>query len=336
MESIFPDAVKKKNSARMSTKSFFDIFSVVIPTKVGIPIRYNLLYRSRIPFIFLVRDDLAFARSIIVMDALKNKPLVSVLICSFNADKFIESTLRSVLGQTYGNIEVLVLDNASHDNTVEVVEKLAEKDKRLKLYKSETNLGAYPGLNYLLERAGGAYIAINDHDDIWHPEKLERQVTFLEVNDDYPGCGSAILNWYEKYGKYVYRSQPKEATVAWHTSLVFRNRGYRYDVSVPVATDFHFIKNILCHGNKLIYNFPQPWVLRRIFGSANLSGRWMKNAGIGSLLGLKIGWVDKAALINRALMPQWLVEAAVIRSLGNRLDPQYEQTASFFREYMKI
>lgn len=236
-------------------------------------------------------------------------PLVSVLICAFNAGKFIESTLHSVLSQTYKNIEVLVLDNSSQDNTAEVVDKLAGSDKRLKLYKSETNLGAYPGLNYLLERAGGAYIAINDHDDIWHPEKLERQVTFLEVNDDYPGCGSAILNWYEKFGKYVYRSQPKEATVAWHTSLVFRNREYRYDVSVRVATDFHFVKNILCRNGKLIYNFPEPLVLRRIFSTgSNLSSRWIKHNRLKDILPLKIGLFDKMALINRYFMPNGLAD----------------------------
>ncbi len=269
------------------------------------------------------------------MNVLKHKPLVSVLICSFNAGQFIESTLRSVLGQTYTHFEILVLDNNSQDSTVGIVEKLAEKDKRLKLVKSGVNLGAYPGLNYLLERAKGAYIAINDHDDIWHPEKLERQVTFLEENNDFPGCGSAILNWYEKYRKYTYRSQPKEATVAWHTSLVFRNRMYRYDISVPVATDFHFIKNVLCAGGKHIYNFSEPLVLRRIFGIDNLSSRWMRSVNVGSLLGLKIGWADKAALINRALMPQWLVEAIAVRTFGNHIDPQYKHTASFFQAYMK-
>ena len=100
-----------------------------------------------------------------------NPPLVSVLVCSYNAEQFIESTVQSVLGQTYKNIELLVLDNASTDTTVNLLEQIQKADSRLIIIASKTNHGAYPGLNLLLEKAKGTYIAINDHDDIWHSEK---------------------------------------------------------------------------------------------------------------------------------------------------------------------
>ena len=108
-------------------------------------------------------------------------PLVSVLICAYNAEKYIEATIRSVMTQTYRNLEILVLDNNSSDGTVGILEGLKREEAETAALRREEELGAYGGLNYLLERAAGTYIAIQDHDDIWHPDKIARQVEFLET-----------------------------------------------------------------------------------------------------------------------------------------------------------
>lgn len=259
------------------------------------------------------------------------RPLVSVLICSYNAEKFIKETIQSVLSQTYPELELLILDNASKDKTAEIVRQIASKDRRVKLFANETNLGSYPGLNYLLERAKGIYIAINDHDDIWHPEKLARQVDFLENHKEYAGCGTAIINWYEKYRKTIYRTQPEKADVSWHTTLVFRNGGFRYDTSVKLGTDFYFMKNILSKDKKKIYNFPEPMVYRRIFaGSQNLSGQWMKKTSFRDIAGLKVGLLDKLALFNRRILPQEYVERALVNLMGNNTPSRYNVYASSF------
>ncbi|MFA5136542.1 MAG: glycosyltransferase family A protein [Patescibacteria group bacterium] len=255
----------------------------------------------------------------------KNKPLVSVLVCSYNAEQFILPTLRSVLDQTYREMEVLIWDNASHDLTTQLINELSQKDKRLQLYKSEKNIGPYAGLNRLLEKAKGEYIAINDHDDIWHSAKLEKQIAYLEQNPGYTGCGSAIINWYEKYNTTFYRSQPVRSDIAWHTSLVFRNGGYRYDASVPVGTDFYFMKNILSKNKKVIYNSQEPMVMRRIFkDSSNLSGKWMKKAPVSSIFKLKIGLFDRLALLNRRLFSQNWVEWMVVQFYKNNIPKKYE------------
>ena len=234
---------------------------------------------------------------------------MSVLICSFNAEQFIEGTLLSVLKQTYSNLELLVLDNQSSDSTVETIQNLQRHDSRLQLFQTDRNLGPYPGLNYLLERAQGKYVAINDHDDIWHSAKLERQVKTLEQNPSYAGCGSGILNWFERHSQGILRSQAEKATIAWHTSLVYRNQGYRYDVSKKVGTDFYFMHNILCGGGRRIYNYSEPYVLRRIWASQkNLSSTWMKQLGYRELLSLTIPLFDKLALLNRKLVPERVVE----------------------------
>lgn len=240
------------------------------------------------------------------------KNLLSILICSYNAERFIESTVNSILNQTYRNFELLVLDNASTDKTVEVLEKIQKKDKRLVVFAHKTNLGAYPGLNYLLDRAKGTYIAINDHDDIWHPDKLEKQIDYLEKHKGAVGCGTAILNWYEEYNKGILRTQPAEHTVAWHTSLVYRNNGYRYDTSYPVGTDFYFMKNILCADGAKLHNLSEPYVFRRIWkGQKNLSSNWMKKMNIASILTLRVPFIDKFALLMRRLLPPHLIEWAL-------------------------
>lgn len=109
--------------------------------------------------------------------------MVSVILCTYNAENYIRATLESILCQSYTSIEILILDNNSKDITVEIIKSY--KDTRIHLYPSEKNLGPYGGLNFLLEKAKGDYIAIQDHDDLWHPQKLAKQIAFLDNNHKY-------------------------------------------------------------------------------------------------------------------------------------------------------
>ena len=108
---------------------------------------------------------------------------VSVILCTYNAEKYIRATLESILCQSYTTIEILILDNNSKDTTVDIIKSY--KDTRIHIYSSEKNLGPYGGLNFLLEKATGEYIAIQDHDDLWRREKLEKQIEFLEKHKQY-------------------------------------------------------------------------------------------------------------------------------------------------------
>lgn len=110
-------------------------------------------------------------------------PKVSILLCTYNAAAYVDATLQSILHQTNPDFEVLILDNASHDATLRILRSY--KDPRIHLYPSQKNLGPYCGLNLLLDKAIGEYIAIQDHDDLRHPEKLAKQVAFLEKNKKY-------------------------------------------------------------------------------------------------------------------------------------------------------
>ena len=242
-----------------------------------------------------------------------------MLICSYNAQEFVEATIRSVMNQTYGNLEILVRDNASSDKTMGILEKLGGEDSRIKVYGGRENLGAYGGLNYLLDRGKGKYIAIQDHDDIWHSDKIRRQIEYLEQHTDYVGCGTAIINYYEKYDTYLLRRQPTIANIAWHTSIVFRNTGKRYAGSIRIANDFDFMRNILCHGNRLICNLKDPLVLRKIRASGtNLSSKWITAGNIKDIFLVRISLKDKLPILCRLILSERLFDGLILRFLLRR------------------
>lgn len=179
---------------------------------------------------------------------MQNTPFITVLVVSYNAEKYIEKTLQSCLSQTYLELEILVLDNASSDRTVEIIKNM--NDSRITLFESKKNIGPYAGLNFLLDKAEGEYIAVQDHDDIWFPEKIAKQVEFLENNKDYIGCGTNTFYFYEKNAILILNKKPETADFVNHTSLMFRNVEFRYDLyhSLP---DEHFEKKILAKKGKI-------------------------------------------------------------------------------------
>lgn len=108
--------------------------------------------------------------------------LVSIITPTYNCAKFIEETIRSVQTQTYLNWEMIISDDCSTDNTREVIAPYLECDKRIKYICNERNSGAAITRNNALKVAQGRWIAFLDSDDLWLPEKLERQIAFMEQN----------------------------------------------------------------------------------------------------------------------------------------------------------
>lgn len=109
--------------------------------------------------------------------------LVSIITPTYNAEKFITETLKSVQNQTYQNWEMILVDDASTDETVKIISDFAKKDSRIKLFKLEKNSGNGFARNIALEKAVGKYIAYLDADDLWFPNKLEKQIQFLKENN---------------------------------------------------------------------------------------------------------------------------------------------------------
>ena len=111
-----------------------------------------------------------------------NNDLVSIIMPSYNCGKYVEETIRSVQIQTYQNWEIIFVDDCSTDDSVKKVSTLREKDQRIKLFRNQCNSGAAVSRNYALREAKGKWIAFLDSDDLWEPQKLEKQVRFMEEN----------------------------------------------------------------------------------------------------------------------------------------------------------
>lgn len=101
------------------------------------------------------------------------------MIPNYNGEKFIVKTLRSVQQQTYGNFEVLVVDDASTDNSVSVVQEVSAADDRVRIIRLERNSGAAVCRNAAIRESKGRYLAFLDGDDLWAPEKLESQLAAM-------------------------------------------------------------------------------------------------------------------------------------------------------------
>jgi glycosyltransferase involved in cell wall biosynthesis len=101
----------------------------------------------------------------------------------YNAQKYVSYTMDSVLNQTYSNWEMLIVDDCSTDESLDIVKSYAKKDSRIKYLKAKTNSGVSNARNIALENANGQFIAFLDSDDIWHPKKLEKQISFMKKND---------------------------------------------------------------------------------------------------------------------------------------------------------
>lgn len=119
------------------------------------------------------------------MEMIKNQVvdygLVSVIMPNYNSEKYVEATVKSVLAQTYKKWELIFVDDCSTDKSLEIVKSF--DDERIKVFQNEKNSGAAVTRNSAIEKAKGSWISFLDSDDIWLPEKLEKQISFMYDND---------------------------------------------------------------------------------------------------------------------------------------------------------
>lgn len=190
-------------------------------------------------------------------------PRVSVIMAVRNAEAHLAEAIDSILGQSLTDFEFLIVDDASDDGTPALLDAYAAKDPRIRLLRNETNIGPYPSANRALERARAPLIARMDGDDISLPERLARQVAFLDRHPDHllVGCGYFSI---DDAGRPRFtRPNPLDDTaVRWiarfgtpmvHPGFCFRARfpdgsPVRYSTETLVAQDFALIVDILRRG----------------------------------------------------------------------------------------
>ena len=111
---------------------------------------------------------------------MNNPPLVTVIMPAYNAERFLEEAVASVVNQTVTDWELLILEDCAKDGTLALAQALAARDSRITVLPNKENMGVARTRNRGFDLARGKYVALLDSDDVWHPEKLEKQIARLE------------------------------------------------------------------------------------------------------------------------------------------------------------
>lgn len=189
-------------------------------------------------------------------------PLVSVITTVRNAEKYIGTAVNSILSQTYGNLEYIIVDDGSDDATGRILSSF-ETDRRVRLIRFSANIGRVASLNKALDSVRGKYTALHDADDISMPERIARQVDFMESNSDHVISGTNIIEIDSRSAETARTTKPElnddlqfimmfKCTLS-NPSTMFRsdvvaNKGIRYEDRFIHAEDFGFISRLIKYG----------------------------------------------------------------------------------------
>lgn len=190
--------------------------------------------------------------------------VVSVVMPAYNSEKYIAKSVKSVLDQTFGNFELIIVDDCSTDKTYDVIKELLEKDSRIRCCKMKKNSGVAAVRNFGMSLARGEWVALIDSDDIWYPEKLDKQLeTAKNENADLVYCSYAITDEKGKklcedfivpeetdYEKFLVKS-----VISCSTALINKKICQKYSFSPDLYhEDYAFWLDILKDGNKAVGN----------------------------------------------------------------------------------
>jgi len=181
---------------------------------------------------------------------------ISVVMPSYNSENYILASIESILGQTFCDFELIVVDDASTDATVEIVSQM--RDKRIKLVQKQVNSGNYPTRNIGNKLAKGSYIAVMDSDDIALPNRLNEQYLYMESNPKVGlvGANAEMINSNsEKLGYTALPTENQQIKLSLlrsncfvHSTLFYRRKDMRrhnfsYNEEIKLSSDYDFIVN---------------------------------------------------------------------------------------------
>ena len=117
------------------------------------------------------------------MDNGNAKPLVSVVMPAYNAARTIQESIDSVIAQSYEHWELIIIDDHSTDNTMQIAKQATNENTRIRYFANAKNKGVALSRNKGIQEAKGEYVAFLDSDDLWHPDKLKNQIAFMKQNN---------------------------------------------------------------------------------------------------------------------------------------------------------
>lgn len=196
---------------------------------------------------------------------MSSTPLVSIALCTYNGEKFLNKQLTSILSQTHGNIELIIVDDFSTDNTVKLIKAFQKTDQRIKLIINESNIGYNQNFQKAISLCTGDFISISDQDDIWLNHKIE---TLLQAigPQDMVYCNSAFIDANDQLtGQFIinpernqedfqhYKNILMENFVTGHNAL-FRRDALQKIFPFPEASFYDWWMGfIMLYENKLAY-----------------------------------------------------------------------------------
>lgn len=203
-----------------------------------------------------------------------NLPLVSVVMPVYKAEMYLKEAIESILKQTYTNFEFLIFNDGSTDNSLKIIESYSELDKRIVLAYQGENKGYVHHLNEAIKIANGKYIVRMDADDIAHPERIEKQVKFLEKNSEYVLCGSRVqcignsneivtlpIEDEEIRLKMLYINPFAHPSVTIRKSVLIENKLFYNEIAMP-AEDYDLWTKIIAKGK--VHNLPEILLKYRV------------------------------------------------------------------------
>ena len=209
--------------------------------------------------------------------------LVSIITPSYNSSKFIIDCIASVFSQTYKNWEMIIVDDCSKDNSKEIIKELAAKDKRIKPIFLEKNVGAAKARNVAIRQAKGKYVAFLDSDDLWNPKKLEKQLSFMYINEiafSYTNYqfisenGDNLSNIILAPDKMTYDSYLKNTIIGCLTVIIDREKSGEFEMpNIRSSHDMALWLLIMKRGFSA-YGLDENLARYRIVSTSNTAIKW--------------------------------------------------------------
>lgn len=201
-------------------------------------------------------------------------PEISVVMPVYNAEAYLEDALKSILNQTFEEIEILIIDDGSFDKTREILAAYSSRDTRIRVIENEKNLGIAESLNKGIQEAKADIIARMDADDIAFPERLAKQYRFMSLNPDVGVCGSWAEMFGDKQGlltvpvhdseirsRLLFENCILHPTVLLRKSL-FSGNGLSFDKHLLYVEDYDlWLRAMKC---TKFYNVPEPLLYYRL------------------------------------------------------------------------
>jgi len=276
----------------------------------------------------------------------KKMPHISVIMSSYNHDKYISTAIESVLNQTFSDFELIIIDDASKDRTREIIESYTNKDQRIRVLYQKKNKGISCTMNLGLNKATGKHITFIASDDIWYRYKLEKELAILKNDENLVVTSEASI--------IDDRGNPTGQTFSQIKNAVKRNKsgdifeellignfvhdlilkrenlkGLKYDEQLKYLNDYKFVVDLSSQYN--FFFIPEPLCMYRIHGQNTMASdaeNWRRDIiKFGQDVLRKYG----RTISNRTKARVCLTMAASFVKLGNR-----EKSREFLFKALKI